>query len=366
MVKRISQELKKELLRYFLNTKLSFVQIAKNINFDYDRLYYYFLQFQKEGIINKDRSATNLTKSILGDAIFGIVVHPLSTTAQLQSAPQILPKISIHDLILSYDIIHPNKNWQKNKESILLKNKLEYELEDKGTHIRYNIKRNNFYISLTTHKILFVFPQLYVNSIDEVSSYYFQILKFELPKIVEMFGLRYKEDLVRLTIAKEHIALINDAFAEYFIEQGINLKIYDKDNNKVIAWIDDSEGQRHLEFAREGDARRYIEFSEDLFQSKVYKFSEILNMIKDVDFRTNQRIDMNDEAIIKMTDMLGKIETQAEIKGVYKMLELMATQNQEMSNGLKNIVALFQSQMPKQEPEEQKREAKPRDRSYFG
>lgn len=228
---------KAKLLRDIANYR-PFEDLAKYGKKHISSIYRQFYRLQKEGLITADKHLTNEGKLLISHFLVG-------SDQELSYKPTV---VNIHDLIIKASILNKPKDWETRQEILLKKQHIDYQKWAVTNWDCLEFVVNDVIIRTTPQSILIMPQQIYGESLTFAKNKAFQLATDVIPKIENIFNIKLAKDWkVSIRLARQHIALIDNEFAKFFIENKIPLRIYDE-NNELRALVDNSLGQFHLEF----------------------------------------------------------------------------------------------------------------------
>lgn len=184
-----------------------------------------------------------------------------------------LEYINLHDVWIACQIIKKPSGWGK-------KDFVEKILETKGFEYSTN-KLNNWkgiyfdfasvLVRVTPNKIMFHPPQIELDITDSpehAKNMMLKYLKGIIPKIENWFKVTItKPNRISMSVSSQHIAFVNNQIAQYFVNNDIELKIYD-DEGKLRVFVDKSHGPE-LECSNKAYAEEDAEKIKTLLQDTV-------------------------------------------------------------------------------------------------
>ena len=155
--------------------------------------------------------------------------------------------INLHDVWVACEIIKKPCGWGK-------KDFVEKILETKGFEYSTN-KINNWkglyfdyasvLVRVTPNKILFHPPQIELEMTDSpehAKNIMLKYIKGIIPKIENWFKVTItRPNRISMSVSSQHIAFVKNQIAQYFANNGIDLRIYD-DEGKLRVIVDESRG----------------------------------------------------------------------------------------------------------------------------
>lgn len=155
--------------------------------------------------------------------------------------------INLHDVWVACEIIRKPEGWGR-------KNFVEKILEARGFDYSTNMVNNwkgiyfdvaSVLIRVTPNKIMFNPPQIELDmndSPEHAKNLMLKYVKGIIPKIENWFKITIaRPDRISMSVSSQHIAFVKNKIAQYFVDNEIDLNIYD-DEGKLRVIVDKSRG----------------------------------------------------------------------------------------------------------------------------
>ena len=219
---------------------IKFEDIALSEGCSKNAIYRHFYRMLNEGLITENKE--------LGESGYVLI----KWLEECKNVKEILPDmIRLHNLQFKVKILSKLSNW--NKKKLITKLRIDYEFETKNWEIN-----NNWFANYYTHNvevrimeefilIRFLNDVFGADTTETKNKALDLLYKEVLPRVEKQLKIKLGSLLsCQIYISKQHFALINNEFAKLFIENKIELKIYDEEGNlRLIA--DNSHGIAELE-----------------------------------------------------------------------------------------------------------------------
>lgn len=186
---------------------------------------------------------------------------------------QTVDYLRLHDVWVSYQILKKPRNWDTDFcEKILEERSLAYTKHSprnwKGLFFDYASVK----VRITPNKVMLNPPEIEVplkDDPDHAKNIIFEYMDDVIPRIENIFkiGLN-KPRKISVTVSSQHMAFVKNKIAKFFLDKGINLRVYDK-QGRLRVIVDKSKGFDELEAINKAHAEEDAEKLKDLIQGTV-------------------------------------------------------------------------------------------------
>lgn len=156
-------------------------------------------------------------------------------------------QINLHDVWVSCRILNKPANWDNKDfvEKILEARAVDYNINSPNNWKSIYFDYASVTVRVTPNKVLFSPPQIELSLEDSPERAKNLMLKYIseiIPKIENWFSITLsRPNNISISVSSQHISFVKNLIADYFVDNNINLMIYDDQGRKRVI-VDKSRG----------------------------------------------------------------------------------------------------------------------------
>lgn len=241
-------------------------QISKNTGIRLNNLYKRIYVLRKYGYLKSEKIGQFLQIDLLPPA--------LRHLTYFSGGIEKIQSIRLHDLFISLKVVRRPENWNTDfVEKILEEKSIEFTRQKlnnwKGLYFDYASVK----VRVTPNKVLIKLPDISMGLEEEpehLKNLALAYLDDVIPRVENLLKIKIsKPRKLSVSVSSQHIAFVKNRIAKYFLDKGINMRVYDR-SGRLRVIVDKSNGNEELEAIDKAHAEEDADRLQGLIKDVVF------------------------------------------------------------------------------------------------